>query len=383
VIAAALGIFTKDIPVPLWKAMMAQLKAFGLTQALFLQIFFSIIAWPVTLLTVSAQPKEKAVTIARRAEWTTAFGDEAVKVQLAVEVPPSTTGRLLWAVTTLERIALARGEVPIDASREVEFSLQLPTVKPGFVLPALLTANFIVDRQREVSAKYESPLWIYPRDPIHNRLQWLTQLTLTVYDPPGATIACLANTKIPFVQISNISALGETSKGLVLIGEGSSFREDRALPEIIVQLARRGVPVLCLTPSQGDVVIPRRQEGAGASLQGLNFHCHDIIAKLDKHLDTDQWMLQRATPSHTLALCSGGSRVLAEIVTGEEGWTWLEMQFGAPKTSTPQTRLVITSLPVIKHWDDGPTPRYLFVRLLEHVASVSSSSTNQKDPVSP
>ena len=66
----------------------------------------------------------------------------------------------------------------------------------------------------------------------------------------------LEKARVPFTFTKNIAALDELREGLLVIGEGTAWRDYRALGEAAVKAAARGVPVLCLAPGEGRLVLP-------------------------------------------------------------------------------------------------------------------------------
>ncbi len=66
----------------------------------------------------------------------------------------------------------------------------------------------------------------------------------------------LEKARVPFTFTKNTAALGELREGLLVIGEGTAWRDYRSLGETIVKAAARGVPVLCLAPGEGTLVLP-------------------------------------------------------------------------------------------------------------------------------
>jgi hypothetical protein len=54
--------------------------------------------------------------------------------------------------------------------------------------------------------------------------------------------------------------------------------------------------------------------------------------------------------------------VVGEVAAGADGWAYLEAEYPS------RGRLVICGFGLLgKPWDAGPTPRYLFARMLEHI----------------
>ena len=320
---------------------------------------------------VEAQAVEPAVKVllTRMAPWTTVFAEEEVKIQLTSAVEPPVKGRLMWSLSTSEQLSLFKGEIPADRNELLEFSLKLPSVKPGVVFSTQLTAHLYIQGEREPSASYEAPIHIYPRDPFHDRKGTLKKLAIKLYDPPGNTTKVLAAAEFPCERITNVAVVGDLSEGILLIGEGVSFRDDRSLPEFLVRAATRGVPVLCLAPSAGEFEL--LQAGDKSAVIGLSLQKNSFIRHLDKRFDDGHWLGQPVVARHSMNIGGRGASIATDFAVGNDGWRWLEMQFvkktGDNNTAVEPTKLIVMSLPVIENWEAGPTPRFLFSRLVDYV----------------
>jgi hypothetical protein len=99
----------------------------------------------------------------------------------------------------------------------------------------------------------------------------------------------------------------------------------------------------------------------------LTLHRQEIIARLDRRLDALAWPPQNQVVARSLALRSEEGRVVAEVQDGAKGWSWLQLDY--PEKNG---RLVLCGFPIMERWDTGPTPRFLFARLLEHVTELSN-----------
>jgi hypothetical protein len=344
-----------------------------------LQLLLITAAWFATSEALIAEGE----SLSRPIAWTTAFAEEEVKILFKVAAEPAIKGRLLWALSTSEKLVILRGEVPCDGAAELEVKLQLPMVKPGVVFDTLLTARLHRDGEREPVATYETPLHIYPRDPFHDRRETLKKQTIKLFDPPGDTAKTLTSLEFPFEQIFNVSAIGELNSGLLLIGEGTSFREERSLAELMVQATARGVPVLCLAPSAGEIELPRPSDEPPGSI-ALVLERNAFVRRLDKRFDDKFWMQQPVTSKHSLTTGGRAPQLLVEIEAGDAGWRWLELQVAAKANAEakepPPTKLIVIALPIIAHWESGPTPRFMFARLLDHVTPTSLSAPEKVAP---
>ena len=52
--------------------------------------------------------------------------------------------------------------------------------------------------------------------------------------------------------------------------------------------------------------------------------------------------------------------VVGKVDSGDGGWPWIEMNYAERRG-----KIVICGFGIIEKWAAGPTPRYMFVKLLE------------------
>jgi hypothetical protein len=233
------------------------------------------------------------------------------------------------------------------------------------------------DGTKEPEATDERTLWIFADDPFFNRAKWFEGLKITLFDSDAKSktsealkaLKSLKGLKTPFEEVRNAAALADLKEGVLVIGEGVSFKDEAGLAEAMVQAACRGVSVLCLAPKDGSFPLP----GADNGLPGpgsLTFLRQDIISKLDKRFDAAAWAPDNQVVARSLAVKTEDGKVVAEVADGGKGWPWLQLDFPDKKG-----RLVVVGFPVIQHWENGPTPRYLLARLLEHVTELSAGES--------
>jgi len=320
--------------------------------------------------------QDEKVTLEPLEKWTNLAADSKMKFNFTVKAPRALKGRVTWTFAdagTKRVFPRGRGEtaVAVEVGKSAMFKvpLDIPPVNAGVVLQAQLIVTIQEDGKKEAEAPYEKTLWIFPADPFAGRIKWVEGLKITLYDPDAKskTAAALKNLKIPFEEVRNPAALAELKEGLLLIGEGVSFKDEGGLADAMIQAAGRGVPVLCLAPKDGTLPLP----GADNTLPvpgSLTLHYQDIITKLDKRLDAAAWAPMNQNVVRSLAIKSDDGKVIGEIHDGTKGWPWLQVDYPAKKG-----RLVLCGFPIIEQWEAGPTPRYLLARLFEHVTELSAN----------
>lgn len=315
---------------------------------------------------------EASPTIEDRSKWSNVFGGKEATWQYQVKAPRAFKGRAFWKLTSAGR-TLARGETGVAAGPDrpapVKVALTLPPVRNGVVLEAKLTLSLFADKAEKAAASQEKTIWIFPEDPFYLHAKWLKELKIHLLDPEKKTLQVLEKAKVPFDEVGNVESIAELKEGVLLVGEGVSFKDYPALPELLIQAAARGLPVLCLAPAQGKLPIPGVEKARIPVPGSLAWRRGDVIREIDKRLDALSWSGGEMIAS-TVALTAEEGVVQGEIVPAG-GWPWMEANY--PET---HGRLVICGFGIIPQWDASPTPRFLFERLLERV---SEKPAKQRD----
>ena len=172
--------------------------------------------------------------------------------------------------------------------------------------------------------------------------------------PKAKTADVLEKANIPFAFMKNPDALEELNEGMLLIGEGTAWRDCRSLGESMVKAAARGLPVLCLAPGDGSLVLPGT---AGAELPSparLTLRRDDVIGELDKRLDAAAWPPKGLIDSAVWQSRATATKSLPKRARLQHAWSWLEMRYAVGKG-----RLLVCGFGIIRQWDATPTPRYL------------------------
>jgi hypothetical protein len=302
--------------------------------------------------------------------WTNFFGGRDVELRFALKTNRALEGRAIWAVS-IEQAILARRTAAVRATPqkagEVVVRFTAPPVREGVVLRALLGIH-VLGADGERVAGVERVLWIFPEDPFAGRRKWLEGLAITLFDPTHATATVLTKAGVPFEEQNNLSNLAELRKGVLLIGEGVSFKEEPALAAILVQVAARGLPVLCLAPSEGTFSLAGAVKVDKAGPDGLTLRRRSVITRLDKRLDAVAWPADGKVVASSLSLGVEDDSLTAEVMPGEGGWPWLEMEYEG------KGRLLVCGFGIVKNWAKGPTPRFLFAALVKRLAEGDKSA---------
>jgi hypothetical protein len=306
------------------------------------------------LLPILAAPAAEAkVTVEPVAKWSNVFGGKDVDVAFVVRGAES-LGQVTWSLA----IGPGRlsGVAAADPKKPGHFVVKLrsPDVKPGVILKMVLTVTAYSDKDVPL-ASYNQVLWVFPSDPFVDRTKWLESLKVTLFDPTEMTGPLLKRSGVPFKETVNVAELAGKTEGLVLVGTGVSFSDYPDLWETLRKLAARGVPVVCLAPTAGELPLP------GVEAEGIVVRGAGVIRRLDKRLDTAGWLPDGKVTVSGVSLKGDERQALA--VVGKDGdWPWVEIDYPAA-----DGKLVVCGFDFLGKWDAGPTPRYLFARLLEYL----------------
>jgi hypothetical protein len=316
--------------------------------------------WP------TAVPAAEGTAIEPVEHWADVFSGSAVKFHYTVRTTQALAGRLSWSLSVGRR-TVEQGQMPLVAGAEraieVTVALKIPDVKEGVILESQLNLAAFATGDPEPVAEHVKTVWIFPRDPFADRSQWLKELKITLFDPAGATVDVLEKAHVPYTLTKNTAALDELVDGLLLIGEGTAWKDYRSLGEAMMKAAARGVPVLCLAPGEGRLYLPGAAAGAEMPPPArVAFRREDVIRELDKRLDAAAWPPTGSISASRLTITSDRDQVVAEVSQAATAWPWLEVHYPAARG-----RLLVCGFGIIRQWEATPTPRYLlsemFLRL--------------------
>ena len=301
------------------------------------------------------------------------FGDQEVEVRFRIDARRALKGRFAWRYAVGPATAAAR-EIELvagpDAAANIVIKLPIPPVKAGVVLQSRLTLHVYEAGQNVPLATVDRDIWIFPKDPFSDRNDWLKKLKITLYDPPGATKKVLDAAKVPFEEINTAAALTDLKEGLLLIGEGTSFKEEKDLPVTLDKLATRGLVVLFLAPTDGEIAIPGLS-GPSSALRDLTMR-RDIVRRLDKRLAPEGWPADEQAIASSITVKTGENGVVGEVTKGVGGWPWVEVR---PEMGNGCFALCGHS--IIARWETGPNSRFLLAKLLEHLTEIDSDKTKK------
>jgi hypothetical protein len=287
--------------------------------------------------------------------WGNVFGGREQVFHVRVEGTETARPVLLWRFAA-GAATLARGEqavaVAADKPGRAALRLTVPEPKEGVVLTCSLTATLGKEGARGEPAVIEKAVHVFPESPFAEKEAWLEDLEIRLFDPEKRTRAIFEKAGIPFQAFANVDAIEGEEEGLLVVGEGVSFRDYRALGRLLAGAAARGRRILVLAPGGGAFALPTPQRLA---LRG-----EDAIRELDKRLDDVAWPRDGKTRACGLKLVGARGPVNVEVTDGE-GWPWLEMEYANGG------RMVVCGFAVIRKWSGTPAPRFLLARVLEYV----------------
>jgi len=252
---------------------------------------------------------------------------------------------------------LLQGASRVAADGMHEVAIAWPPVKPGVVLEARLDFS-------RADEGVTRTVYLFNDEPFAGRREWLADLRMVLYDPPGTTADLFDAAEFPYTRISNLAAL-EGHDGVILIGEGVVLEEEPGLADSVWKAAARGARVLCLAPASGVFALPGPRDAELPQPRCLAFRGSEAITALDKRLDAYAWPPDGVLASRHFTLASDRQRVVAEVTGPETGWLWIEASYSGGG------RVVWCAFDLVRCWTSGPTPRELFDRLL-------TSLTNNK-----
>ncbi len=316
--------------------------------------------------------KETHGKVVPRETWSNYFAEEAVTLHYGGE--PPFADKAVWRLASGNRtIACGEQTVRVSGANTIQFTIDftLPPVKEGVIMPAELTVFAQPIGDRSVFPAKQS-LWIFPRNAFADRMMWLESIDIHLFDPESNTAELLEASEIPFSEVDNPDAISTLTNGTIVVGEGASFLEWRALSRLLIDAAQRGLDVLCIAPAESALVLPLGCDAELPKPQHCTLAGNEIIKRLNKLLDHTVWSDDGRVSSSTFEL-QGQHDIIAAISANDDGhWSWIDLDYG-PKGG----KVIVCGFAIISKWDSSPTPRYLFRSILEHL---KPNETGQNTP---
>jgi hypothetical protein len=315
----------------------------------------------------TAQPDGK-FTVTPGEAWSCVFGGQDLTLHFRVAGnkarDAAIEGRVLWHYAANQR-TLARGEIEVrrNDAGAAEVILQIPVVRDGVIFRTDLTVGFIPRGEDAEADTLTKTLWLFPEDPFADQRETLKERKLSLFDPEGRTAKLFEKIELPHRLIRNAAVLEDRDEhSYVIVGEGTSLTRNRGLAERLLRFAAAGGTVLMLAPSEGVIPLPgealAKDEDNAARPGELRFRQHHVIHEFDKRLDSRFLPGTGDFAGSKVTLRTRLSRIGMEV--SEDGdWPWFSVEY--PDT---KGRFVFCGFSLIKHWNNGPTPRFLLNRIL-------------------
>jgi hypothetical protein len=198
------------------------------------------------------------VSVTVQEPWGNLFAGKETIFHTVITATEAFEGRMVWRYSADGR-TLARGEGVVKAGQTApaigEMRFHVPVVNPGVVMQTILSVSVELAGSDKVVATLDKPIWVFPEDPFTGRTEWLKKLNIRLFDPVGTTAKLFTELKIPFTEIRGVES-SSAEEGVLVVGEGVSFKDYRGLAESLIKVAAAGKPVLCLAPVGGEMQLP-------------------------------------------------------------------------------------------------------------------------------
>jgi hypothetical protein len=254
-----------------------------------------------------------------------------------------------------------------DQIPQLVVQVPMPVLRPGIVQAAELSMTWSVAGTRHQKSR---AVTIFSRDPFSTRQAFLDQARIGLFDSDGETAETFEKHDIPHSRLLNLSAIDLVDEGVVVVGEGVSFRQHRKLPETLMRAAERGVSVLCLAPKDGEFVLPQPGEVTSGPCRVV-FEQEEVVRRYDKRFDLLPTISR-------LAVEPRRNGVVVRTSESGPGWSWLSFAYAAEAPGEPPRELIVCGVSVVRDWENSPVPRYLLVHLLEELTAAQSAEESEK-----
>ncbi len=174
----------------------------------------------------------------------------AEEMQVTVLAPGDANRRIQFEFHFEEK-TLTRGTLGVDADGTATLRFSAPEPRPGIPVPLTLNLTGSTDT-------LTTKLWIFSERAVFVGKEQLNDWPLWLYDPLGETSDWLQQHKIPFRRVREIA---EVNGGVLLVGERAPIRGRAGFLDQVLNHSAAGVPVLILSPDEGLLDLPSRNQG--------------------------------------------------------------------------------------------------------------------------
>lgn len=289
----------------------------------------------------------------------------------AVEGPNDSANRnwrVQWSLTFGSR-TISRGSakpfIPADSDVPMYLvEIPMPPLREGVVMSVSLEMTWT---DGEEKYEHSRPLHVFSPNTFAEQREFLHDANISLFDPIGKTGKLLEESKIPYTSRPSLASVNSVSEGIVIVGEGVSFSEQRMLAESLLLAASRGVSVLCLAPAEGDFCLKAELDGETRRPNRMDLQRGGVVRRFDKRFD------DLVTLSN-LSLVSRRNEIVLKTGSTTDEWSWLQLEFPAQPPGKPPGKLILCGMGIMSHWEASPVPRYLVSHLLHELANSNSSS---------
>jgi hypothetical protein len=298
-------------------------------------------------------------------DWKGIFAGEITQYKIVVTSKKNSSVLLSWQLLLKGR-TVSSGVQDVrfnsDANKVVNLPLRVPAMKSGIQLSSQLIISVVSGVNTEHKKSYQSMIPVYGPNLFLTDAAIYKQLNIKLFDPVGRTSSFLNESQIPYYELSREEIFTPSIDGLIVIGAGVDLNRYRGLIDVLIKLAEKGVKVLVLQPSSGNVSLLGFTVNNASHPSTLSFSKDSIVNSFAKGY---QWVADDPLKKFGIVLRNHRQNILADIVEYQQNsWDWISMSF-----QHSGGRLIISMLPFIEHNDRGPIPQLLLGRLLMHVGN--------------
>ena len=312
-------------------------------------------------------------SLSRTTSWTSLFAASSVSLDYVIRSDRDQKANAGWLFTVGGR-TIVRGELQANLEKKsaakIQIAISTPPLDDGNALQAELAVAALTSDGKARLGEHRKTFWIFSPLAFSNRSEWLKQLQITLFDLEGKTAKRFDAEKIPYRYVRSAAALSDVKAGVIVIGEHASFNTQRGLADDMLTAAIRGRKVLCLAPSDGQLLWPSPNTEQQA-VKSLLMKDLTAVTDFDKRLDAHDWYPGGSPVIASFNTEAQRARVCLGVQKGPGGWPWIEMHFPGGGA------IVVCGCGIITRWADSPTPRYLLRAVFERLQPAGEATARE------
>ncbi len=294
-------------------------------------------------------------------DWSNIYGGKPIALRYKLQRDESFVGSLEWRLSLNER-TLKRGKFHIDTkyekTNEYDILVNIPEVTYGNIIKLNLMVSLYENINKVEIDTHRKTFWVFDSHPLQSHTECLRQTNIYVFDPFDKTKHFLKNNQLKVISIDSVEGLFHIQNSIIVIGEGTIFKNHRGLCSGIYHAIISGNSILCIGCSEGSLELTPSTPSFVEPTQ-IKFINSDIIESFDKRIDKTVWYPGKNFIKTSVSIDCLRTFTYLKLKNGTEDWPWVAIDYEKNKG-----RLIVCGFGIIENAHKSAAAPYLLAKIL-------------------